>query len=130
MLGEKEEFDKGTMAKEEHETQVSLMKATRPRVTAMASALIVGFWGRVATWQVFTRKLCVLTLKFGVRRFESLGSPEVRVEIDVLSAMGLRQGFQGGIKSEGTILMGTISALIKELETVSTFFPFCHTRIH
>lgn len=62
----------------------------------MASALIVGFWGHVATWQVFTRELCVLTLKFGVRRFESLGSPEVHVEIDVLSAVGLRQGFQGG----------------------------------
>lgn len=109
---------------------MSLVKVIRPRVTAMASALIVGFWGHVATWQVFTRELCVLTLKFGVRRFECLGSPEVRVEIDVLSAVGLRQGFQGGIKPEGTILLGTISALINELETMSIFFPFCHTRIH
>lgn len=70
--------------------EVSLVKVTRPRVTGMASALIVGFWGHVATWHVFTRILYALTLKLGVRRFESLGPPKVHIEIDVLSVMGLR----------------------------------------
>lgn len=64
----------------------------------MASALVVGFWGHVAIWQVFTRKLYALTLKLGVRRFESLASSEVGVEVDVLSAMRLRhRTLKGGL---------------------------------
>lgn len=76
--------------------EVSLVKATRLRVTGGASALALWFLSHVTTWQMFTRKLYALTLKLGVRRFESLGFSEVRAEMDVWSAAILRHwAFKG-----------------------------------
>lgn len=96
--------------------KVSLVKATRPRVTATASALVVGFWGHVATWQVFTRKLYALTLKLGVRRFESLASSEVGVEVDVLSAMRLRhRTLKGGLSLRAPSFWAQLVLLLRNL---------------